>query len=129
MNAGRRGSARERQVADYMRAEFGMVVYRSAGSHGNADLIGLKVGLAPWLVQVKTCAGGPFDHFRPAERLALEHEALAAGAVPYLCHWPAHGAMTWYGRFQWPRTDAIVAAVDRPPEWVEIDERLRSGSA
>ena len=43
MNAGRRGSSRERQVMAKLRAD-GWIVYRAAGSHGCADLVALKNG-------------------------------------------------------------------------------------
>src|SRR3954470_15559717 len=48
---GRRGSNKERAVAANLRVD-GWIVYRSAGSHGNADLIALKHGYAPRLLQV-----------------------------------------------------------------------------
>lgn len=114
-----RGAKREHQVADRLREE-GWVVYRSAGSHGCADLIAMQVGWPNMLVQVKTDAAGPWDHFRPAEREALAGEALKAGAAAFLCHWPprktwdwvlAHG---WYPRLTWPgeNTEQAIPELD-----------------
>lgn len=105
-----RGPRREHQVANVLRRE-GWVVYRSSGSHGNADLVAMRAGFPPMLVQVKSSVR-PFEHFRPAERLALAHEAIAAGAVAHLCHWPANGQPRWYGRHEWPRADATTTAVE-----------------
>jgi Holliday junction resolvase len=104
---GRRGSNKERAVAANLRVD-GWIVYRSAGSHGNADLIALKAGMAPRLLQVKSSAR-PFEHFRPTERLALEIEAANADAHAYLVHWPLGKTWTWvlmngwYAPRQWPQ--------------------------
>jgi Holliday junction resolvase len=84
-----------------LRAE-GWVVYRAAGSHGYADLVALRAGDIPMLVQVKTDVKGPFDHFRPEERRALREEAERAGAQAMLCHWPARKAMTMWHVDVWP---------------------------
>jgi Holliday junction resolvase len=105
--SGRRGSNRERAVANHLRSD-GWIVYRSAGSHGNADLIALKTGYRPRLIQVKS-SRRPFEHFRPIERLALQAEAIDADAHAYLVHWPLNKTWTWvlmngwYAHPEWPR--------------------------
>lgn len=83
----RKGAVRERQVAERYEAN-GWVVYRSAGSHGPADLVALKAGVMPELVQVKATKAGPWSGFGPADREELRDEALRAGARAVLCHWP-----------------------------------------
>lgn len=85
-----------------LRAE-GWVVYRAAGSHGCADLVALSAGRTPMLVQVKSSAQGPYEHFRPDERVALCAEATQAGAEAVLCHWPAHRSMRLLGSDEWPQ--------------------------
>jgi len=119
MSAGARGSNRERAVAEQLRGD-GWIVYRSAGSHGNADLVALKVGHPAMLVQVKSSVR-PFEHFRPEERRALEEEALYAGAVPWLVHWPTRGKPTWISRFDWPGNEELRSAYDAP---LGLDSRI-----
>lgn len=95
MSAGSRGSARERQVGR-LAVERAWVVYRAAGSHGNADLVALRRGSVPLLIQVKGSAGGPFEHFGPDDRFALMVEARACGARAFLAWWPSRKPLRWY---------------------------------
>lgn len=97
----RRGTRREHQVRDVLR-EDDWVVYRGAASLGCADLVALKVHRLPRLVQVKSCASGPYDHFRPAERAALKQEAEWAGAEALLAWWPPRGKLRWIAVEEWP---------------------------
>src|SRR5262245_23743723 len=100
MSAKSRGSGRERQVRD-MALAYGWVVYRAAGSHGNADLIALKRGFVPLLIQVKTDVVGPWGHFGPEDRFALKEEAHACGARAFLAWWPARKPLVWYAAPAW----------------------------
>lgn len=95
MSAKSRGSARERQVMMLLRND-GWVVLRAAGSFGNADLVALRAGSDPMLVQVKASARSPFEHFRPEERYALYSEAKRAGARAMLAWWPTRSPLRWY---------------------------------
>lgn len=110
MSAGSRGSARERQVMAKLRDDS-WVVYRAAGSHGNADLVALRSDKRPMLVQVKASQQGPYEHFGPKDRAALVVEALHAGADAVLCHWPAHGRLTWIPSNLWPDGEKIARLV------------------
>lgn len=83
----RKGAGRELRVKEHYERN-GWVVYRSAGSHGPADLVALKDGLMPELIQVKSSAAGPFAHFGPAEREELRDEAIKAGARAVLAWYP-----------------------------------------
>jgi Holliday junction resolvase len=96
-----KGIVRERQVMTTLRASR-WVVYRAAGSHGCADLVALRAGEAPWLVQVKGTAAGPYEHFGPAERAELAAEAEQAGAVAMLCWWPPRRPARWIPADEWP---------------------------
>jgi Holliday junction resolvase len=111
MSAGSRGSARERQVMAKLRAD-GWVVYRAAGSHGNADLVALRADMRPMLVQVKASQQGAYEHFGPEDRAALIFEAVKAGADAMLCHWPARGELRWIPSSLWPSGRKIARLVE-----------------
>jgi Holliday junction resolvase len=96
-----RGTQRERAVRDKLR-EDGYVVYRPGASLGCADLVALKAGEPPKLVQVKTGTRNPYDHFRPDERAALVAEAEKAGAVALLAWWPLRGRLSYIDSSAWP---------------------------
>jgi Holliday junction resolvase len=122
MSAGRRGSSRERQVMAKLRAD-GWIVYRAAGSHGCADLVALKNGRRPRLIQVKATAQGPYERFGPEERRLLIEEGLRAGATVVLCWWPPHRTMRWILSEAWPhehRLERLVVASDG-----DVDHALR----
>jgi Holliday junction resolvase len=93
--------------------EQGWVVYRAAGSHGNADLVSLRLDMKPMLVQVKASSQGPYEHFGPQEREDLIEEGLRAGAVPMLCHWPPNGELRWIPADLWPGGRAKRTTVAR----------------
>lgn len=95
----RRGRGRELRVADRLRAD-GWVAYRLAWGH--ADVLALRYGEAPQLIQVKSTAGGPYERFAPADRAALLREARRAGATAWLAWWPKGRPLTWVPSTQWP---------------------------
>lgn len=96
-----RGPQRERAVQDRLQAE-GWWVARAAGSLGDADLVALRSGSAPMLVEVKSTAGGPYERFGPAERERLRTAAIVAGAVPALAWWPKNRPLRWISADEWP---------------------------
>lgn len=96
-----RGAQRERAVRDLL-AEQGWLVVRAAGSLGCADLLALRAGERPRLVEVKSTAGGPFEHFGPAARARLAAAAEQAGADALLAHWPPRGELRWISEQEWP---------------------------
>lgn len=73
-----RGTALEHQVRDDL-VERGWLVVRPGASLGPADLVALRAGWDPLLVQVKI--GG---YMLPAERRELCEAAERSGAVPLL---------------------------------------------
>jgi Holliday junction resolvase len=95
------GHARERKVAAQL-GEDGWFVLRAAGSLGVADLIALKAGRKPMMLEVKATSRGPFAGFPPADRQELIAVAKQSGALPFLVHWPKHGKAKWYGVEEWP---------------------------
>jgi Holliday junction resolvase len=101
-----RGHDRERDVRRLLESDDWWVS-RAAGSLGDADLIAMKAGQRPRLVEVKSTAGGPYEHFGPKDREALLFAADLAGADPWLVWWPpARGRKTlprWIHPSEWPR--------------------------
>jgi Holliday junction resolvase len=101
VSAYKRGADRERQVVRLFR-ERGWSATRSAGSHGPADVVCLREGYQPILVQVKTDTAGPWAHFGPQERRELREEARRAGARALLLHWPPRGTRKFIFEEGWP---------------------------
>lgn len=99
MTGEKRGRGRELRIAEVMR-DSGCISYRLAW--GQADVISLKAGARPLLIQVKSTAQGPFERFGPTERANLLAEAIAAGADCTLAWWPKNGPLRWVAPEEWP---------------------------
>ena len=97
----RRGHDRERQVRALLEAEDHFVV-RAAGSIGDVDLVALKAGKTPRLIEVKSTAGGPYERFGPKDRADLRFAAELAGGVAELCWWPPRSQPRWIPAEEWP---------------------------
>lgn len=82
---------------------------RAAGSLGDADLVALRAGSRPMLVEVKSTAGGPYERFGPADRAALLFAARLAGADAVLVWWPPRGQIRFIPSSEWPPALAVVA--------------------
>jgi len=95
-----RGIQRERQVRDVRLSEDWWIA-RAAGSLGDADLVALKAGRRPQLIEVKSTIN-PYDHFGPKDRADLLLAAEIAGADPVLAWWPSRGKLRWIGAEEWP---------------------------
>lgn len=95
-----RGHARERAVKLLLQNDDWIVV-RAAGSLG-FDLVALKAGHTPRIVEVKSTAGGPYERFSPADRAKLLMAAEMAGAVALLAWWPPRGKLRWIPAEEWP---------------------------
>ena len=99
-----RGITRERQVRRELETQDWWVC-RAAGSLGDADLVALKAGKRPLLVEVKSDVAGPFAHFGPKDRHDLLFAAAVAGADCTLAWWPPRGKLVWLTPDQWPGWD------------------------
>jgi Holliday junction resolvase len=97
-----RGHDRERAIRKLMRDE-GWVVLRAAGSLGVVDLVALRAGMVPRLVEIKSTAGGPYERFGPRERAQLSAAARQAGAEAWLAWWPPRRPLRWIPESAWPR--------------------------
>lgn len=88
-------------------------VARAAGSLGDADLVALKgrpILHRPLLIEVKSSAQGPYEHFGPAARQRLLEAANLAGATAVLAYWPPHGELRFIYANEWPDSQQKVAA-------------------
>jgi Holliday junction resolvase len=96
-----RGLNRERQVRDWFEKRDWLVV-RAAGSLGDVDLVCMKDGNTPLLVEVKSTAAGPYHSFGPASREELRLAARLAGANATLAWWPPRGQLRFIPSREWP---------------------------
>lgn len=103
------GIARERKLRQRLELD-GWWTCRAAGSLGDADVIALKQGETPRLIEIKSSERGPFHSFGPADRLALIVAAEKAGAVPWLVWWPCRKQPRWLPASEWPRPPLAEAA-------------------
>jgi Holliday junction resolvase len=99
-NYAKRGRQRERAVADDYRDRDWVVV--KGTTFGVCDLVALKEGERPHVIEVKSSAQGPYEHFSPAERASLVAEAIRAGAVAMLAWWPPRGVLRLIPSSEWP---------------------------
>ena len=97
-----RGHDRERAVKAWF-IQRDWLAFRAPASLGCADVIALKDGERPRLVEVKSTAGGPYEHFGPADRHRLSLAAHMAGADAYLAWWPSRGRLVWIPEECWPK--------------------------
>lgn len=102
-----RGHDRERAVKAWFEARDWLVV-RAAGSLGDVDLVCLRDGYTPVLVEVKSTAGGPYERFGPAAREELRLAARIAGAEATLAWWPPRGELRFIPSREWPGTRAAA---------------------
>jgi Holliday junction resolvase len=99
-NYAQRGRSRERAVADHLRG-LDWVCLKGT-TFGVCDLAALKAGEQPWLIEVKSTAGGPYEQFRKDARAALLFVAEMAGAVAVLAWWPPRGQLRFIPSPEWP---------------------------
>jgi Holliday junction resolvase len=106
----RRGHDRERAVRVVLEGEDWWVA-RAAGSLGDADLVALKDGRRPRLIEVKSTVAGPFHSFGPQDRARLLLAAKIAGATAELAWWPPRGSLRFIPASEWPiaRERSVIA--------------------
>lgn len=103
-----RGIQRERAVRDHLR-DRDWLAFRAPASLGVADVVALKAGKRPMLVEVKSTAQGPYEHFGPADRAKLSLAGRLAGADVCLAWWPPRGELRWIAEYEWPKGLEAVA--------------------
>lgn len=95
-----RGHDRERAVRDYLTSQD-WLAFRAPASLGVADVVALKDGHPPMLVEVKSTLA-PYAHFLPADRAKLSLAARMAGGQAWLAWWPSRGQLRWIAESEWP---------------------------
>ena len=96
-----RGHQRERAVRDLLLSQD-WLAFRAPASLGVADVVALRDGSRPRLIEVKSTAQGPYEHFGPLDRHCLREAAKLAGADAYLAWWPPRGKLRWIPESEWP---------------------------
>lgn len=97
-----RGIQRERDLVNLLRSQDWYAT-RSPASKGDADVIALKKGCRPRLIEVKSTSAGPFHSFGPKDRADLLFAADLAGADAFLVWWPPRGKPVWLSPDEWPK--------------------------
>lgn len=95
------GRRREYQVRDWL-ADRDWLVFRAPASLGVADLVALRDGSRPRLVEVKSTAQGPYERFGPTARERLSGAARLAGGEALVAWWPPRGELRWIREDEWP---------------------------
>lgn len=95
------GHDRERALVKTLRAA-GWFAMRSPASKGVADVVALKAGHRPRMIEIKATTRSPFVSFGPAERDELRLAAELAGAEPWLVWHPPRGERKWLRPEDWP---------------------------
>lgn len=96
-----RGVDRDRRVRDLLASEDWFAVC-SRGSHGCADVVAIRVGSVPKVVQVKSTAKSPYERFGPGDRAELSAAARLGGAQALIAWWPPRGRLRWIPEDEWP---------------------------
>ena len=96
-----KGHDRERLLVRTLR-DKDWIAFRAPASLGVADVVALRDGSRPLLVECKATAGGPYSHFLPADRKRLSEAAKLAGAEAWLYWHPPRGEGHWISASEWP---------------------------
>lgn len=98
-----RGTQRDRKVRDLLAADDWFAVC-ARGSHGCADVLAIKEGKRPRVIQVKSTAQGPYERFGPKDRAELSFAAKLGGAQAWLAWWPPRVRQpVWISESDWPK--------------------------
>ena len=92
--AARRGIDRDGRFAVYSQVRTGSLSGAPA-SLGCADVIALRLGSRPRLIEVKSTAQGPYETLVPLPELGSVAAARLAGADALLAWWPSRGKLIW----------------------------------
>lgn len=96
-----RGIQRERDLVNRLKEE-GWFAMRAPASLGVADVVALKAGEQPMMIEVKSTTAGKYASFGPEDREALSEVAAAADARAFLVWWPKRKQPEWIPEDDWP---------------------------
>lgn len=96
-----RGIQRERDLKNRL-LDDGYFAIRAPASLGVADVVALKAGEEPMMIEVKSTTAGPYAGFGPSDREALSEMAATAGARAFLVWWPKRKEPRWIPEDEWP---------------------------
>lgn len=85
VDTSRKGNGRERRSCALLEGD-GWLVGSRRHIGGAGDLLAVKAGERPMLIEVKATLG-PYAHFGPKDRAELREAAKRAGAVAVLAWW------------------------------------------
>jgi hypothetical protein len=97
----RRGDQRDVKVRQYLE-KLGFTLGSRRKIPGPGDLLAIRVRddysghVEVLLVEVKSTAQGPWEHFGPSERLALAEAAQDVNSVGAVAWWPSRGPLSWF---------------------------------
>jgi Holliday junction resolvase len=97
----KRGIQRERDLVNELRGQDYFAL-RAPASLGCADVVALRAGEMPMLIECKSTKAGPYAGFGPADRKALSFMAKLAGAEAWLYWKPKRGDAVWIPESNWP---------------------------
>ena len=100
----RRGIQRERDLVGLLR-QNDYFALRAPASLGVADVVALKDGRRPMLIEMKSTSRSAFAGFSPADRADLLFTAAVAGAEAWVVYWPKQSKPQWISPAHWPPTD------------------------
>lgn len=128
MRGKRAGTQRELAVRNHLR-DRDWLAFRAPASLGVADVVALRDGSRPRLIEVKSTAQGPYESFGPAARQKLLLAAELAGADAYLAWWPKHGELRWLHSSEWPVREPVFACVVDESAGISLVSPELSGSS
>lgn len=106
------GTRVEHKVLKVLR-ETGWWCFRTPASLGVCDIVALRAGHLPRLIEVKSTTRSAFAGFPPMDRLELIAAAEAAGAHALLAYWPPRGELRMIPSYDWPPPSTVNTEVDR----------------
>lgn len=98
------GTRVEHKVLKVLRGA-GWFCFRTPASLGVCDIVALRAGHRPRLLEVKSTTRSAFAGFPPTDRQELLAAAESAGADAFLAYWPPRSNLRMIPSYEWPRKE------------------------